>query len=166
MCEKCCSFYIFSTMVNFSIYFGTRKDKTCCPVSFLCRDISNAICDLVLYLLSDGWNMSWIFDGTIPFLYLKIEVAMQASDLSGTGSQFIFLKWAASMWEPGGKSKQRRVHLFYAVWNLCFRYLLRSGNQECTRYQNGVGLSIVEFEQVNACWLNAKYVLAGIFVHL
>ena len=128
VCVKKAVVFTYLVLWLILVYISVPEKKNMLPCFFFCRDISNGICGLVLYLLSDGWNMSWIYDGTIPFLYLKIVVAMQASDLSGTGSQFIFLKWAASMWEPGGKSKQRRVHLFYAVWNLCFRYLLRSGN--------------------------------------
>ena len=37
---------------------------------------------------------------------------MQDSTFPGTGSQFIFVKWAARMWKWGGKSKQRRMHCF------------------------------------------------------
>ena len=128
VCVKKAVVFTYLVLWLILVYISVPEKTKHVALFFFRRDISNGICDLVLYLLSDGWNMSWIYDGTIPFLYLKIVVAMQASDLSGTGSQFIFLKWAASMWEPGGKSKQRRVHLFYAVWNLCFRYLLRSGN--------------------------------------
>ena len=51
--------------------FGPKKDKLFCPV--------NPICDLVLYLKSEGLNTSWIYPGTIPFQYLKTVFAIQYS---------------------------------------------------------------------------------------
>ena len=38
--------------------FGPKKDTLFCPVFVFRRDISNAICDLVLYLQSEGLNIS------------------------------------------------------------------------------------------------------------
>ena len=83
--------------------FGPKKDKPLCPVFVFRRGMSNAICDLVLYLQSEGLNISWIYPGTIPFQYLKTVFAIQYSALSLTGSQFIFLKWNRSIWDLGGK---------------------------------------------------------------
>ena len=51
--------------------FGPKKDKLFCPVFVFRRGMSNAICDLVLHLQSEGLNISWICPGTIPFQYLK-----------------------------------------------------------------------------------------------
>ena len=39
----------------------------------------NAICDLVLYLQSEGLKISWIYPGAIPFQYL--ETIWQYSNL-------------------------------------------------------------------------------------
>ena len=36
------------------------------------RAIFNAICDLAMWLLSEGWNISLICNGTIPFQYLTL----------------------------------------------------------------------------------------------
>ena len=82
------------------------------------------------YILSEGWDMSLIYDGAVPFQFLKTVVAMQDSTLWELWTQFIFLKWAASVWELEAKSKQRRLHLFCAVWSLCFRFLLRRGSHD------------------------------------
>ena len=62
--------------------FGPKKDKLFCPVFLFCRGMSNAICDLLLYLQSVGLNNSWIYPGTIPFQYLKMVFAIQYSTLS------------------------------------------------------------------------------------
>ena len=107
---------------------GPRKDKGSCPVFVFRRVTSNAICDLVLYLLKHIIDLSWY--NPVPFRYLKTVVAMQCSTVSETGRHFIFLKWAAPMWERGGKSKQRDMHLYCAVWSLCFRFLLSMGNHD------------------------------------
>ena len=72
--------------------FGPRKVKACCSVFAFGRDISNAICNQVLYLLYEGLNISLIYEAIILFQYLKTVVAMQDSTLSKTGSQFIFLR--------------------------------------------------------------------------
>ena len=55
---------------------GPRKDKVRCPVLVFRRGISNAICDLVLYLLYGGLKVSLIYDGAIPLQYLKTVVVM------------------------------------------------------------------------------------------
>ena len=44
------------------------------PVFFLRRVMSNAICDIVLYLQSEGLNILLIYDGTTPFQYLKTVI--------------------------------------------------------------------------------------------
>ena len=51
--------------------FAPKKYKIFRPVFVSCRDMPNVIWDLVLYLQSEGWNISWIYTGTIPFQYLK-----------------------------------------------------------------------------------------------
>ena len=100
------------------------------PVFVFCRGMSIAICDLLLYLQSEGLNISWIYPGTIPFQYLKTVFAIQYSTLSLTGSQFIFLKWDGSIWDLRGKFKQKRIHLFWAFWSLNFKFVLKRWNHE------------------------------------
>ena len=92
--------------------FGPKKDRLFCPVFVFRRGMSSAICDLVLYLQSEGLNILWIYPATIPFQYLKTVFAIQYSTLSLTGSQFIFLKCDGSIWDIGGKFGQKRIHLF------------------------------------------------------
>ena len=36
----------------------------------------NVVFDIVLYLLSEGWNMSLIYDGTFPFQYLQTQLLL------------------------------------------------------------------------------------------
>ena len=73
--------------------FDPKKDKLFCPVLVFCRGMPNAICDLVLYLQSEGLNISWTYSGTTSFQNLKTVFAIQYSTLSLNRSQFIFLKW-------------------------------------------------------------------------
>ena len=89
--------------VFFDHIFGPKKDKLFCPVFVFRRGLSNAICDPVLYLQSEGIKISWIYLGTIPFKYLKTVFAIQDFSLSPAGSQFIFLKCDVSIWDLGGK---------------------------------------------------------------
>ena len=100
--------------------FGPKKDKLFCPVFAFRRGMSNAICDLVLYLQSEGLNISWIYPGTIPFQYLKTVFAIQYSTLSLIENQFIFLKLDRSIWDLGGKFRQKRIHFFelFEIWVL------------------------------------------------
>ena len=72
--------------------FGPKKDKLFCPVFVFRRGMSNAICDLVLYLQSEGLNISRVYPGTVLFQYLKTVFAIQFSALLLTQSQLIFLK--------------------------------------------------------------------------
>ena len=94
--------------------FGYKKDKLLSPVFVFRRGMSSAICDLVLYLQSEGLNISWIYPGTIPLQYLKTVSAIKYSTLSLTGSQLIFLKWDGSIWDNGGTFRQKPIHLFWA----------------------------------------------------
>ena len=83
--------FIFE-LILFQI-FCPRNDILFCPLIALQRSISNAICDLVLQLFSEGMNISFRWDGAIPFHYLKVAVAVYSSSLRSNGSQFTFLKW-------------------------------------------------------------------------
>ena len=50
------TFLILGSILDLS--FGPKKDKLFCPVIVFRRGMSNAICDLVLYLQSEGLNIS------------------------------------------------------------------------------------------------------------
>ena len=110
--------------------FGPKKDKLFCSVFGFSRGISNAICDLVLYLQSEGLNISWIYPGTIPFQYLKTVFAIQYSTLSLTRSQFFFLKSDGSIWDLRGKFKEKWIHLFWVFWSLSFKFVFKRGNHD------------------------------------
>ena len=77
--------------------FGLRKGKTCSSTFAFYKGITNAICDLVLYPLSEGWDMSLISNCTILFQFLKTVAGMHDCTLSETGSQFSFLSWVKPM---------------------------------------------------------------------
>ena len=102
--------------------FGSKKDKVFCAAFVFRRGMSNAIYDLVLRLLNEGLNISWICHGGIPFQYLKTVFAMQYSPLSLAGSQFAFLKCDGSIWDLGGKFRQNEFVCFeiFEVWVLHF----------------------------------------------
>ena len=75
---------IFDTSVYFGTYFGLKKDKLFCPVFVFCKGMSNTICDIVLYLQSEGLIISCIYPGTTQFQYLKTVLAIHYSTLSLT----------------------------------------------------------------------------------
>ena len=110
--------------------FGPKKDKLFWPEFVFRRGMSNAICDLVLYLQSGGLSISWIYPVTIPFQYLKMVFAIQYSIPSLTGSQLIFLKWDGLIWDLGGNFRQKRIHLFWAFWSSSFKFFFKRGNHE------------------------------------
>ena len=110
--------------------FGPMKDKLFCLVFVFRRGMSNAICDLVLYLQSKDLNILWIYPGTIPFHYLKTVFTIQYSTLSLSRSQVIFLKCDGLIWDLGGKFRQKWIHTFWAFWSLSFKFFFKRGNHE------------------------------------
>ena len=110
--------------------------KLFCPVFIFRRSMLNAICNLVVYLQSEGLNISWTYPGTIPFQYLKTVFAIQYSTLSLTGSQFIFLKCDGSIWDLRGKFRQEWLHLFWAFWSLSFKFSLKEKTMKNVHNQN------------------------------
>ena len=134
--------------------FGPKKDKLFWTVFVFQGGMSGAICDLVLYLQSEGLNISWIYPGTIPCMYacmlvqfhtcmyacmlvqymlvqfhacLKMIFTIQYSTLSLTRSQFIFLEYDGSVWDIRGKFRQKRIQLFWAFWSLSFKFFFKRG---------------------------------------
>ena len=93
-------------------FLTLRRIRFFCSVFVFRRDTSNAILDLVLYLYSEGLNISRIYASTIPSHYLYSSQHSIYSTLSLTGSQFIFLKCDGSIWDLGGKVRRKRIHLF------------------------------------------------------
>ena len=151
--------------------FGPKKDKLFCPVFIFRRGMSNAICNLVLYLQSKGLNISWIYPGTIPFQYIKTVFAVQYSTLSLTGSQFVFLKWDESIWDLGGKFRQKRVHLLWAFWSLSFKIFFKRGNHEEHPESKCGWISALHNSLLYAgvsylLWRNRNFSLAFIFLGL
>ena len=133
--------------------FGPKKDKLFCPVFVSRRGMPNAIHGLVLYLQSEGLNISWIYPGTIPFQYLKTVFTIQYSTLSLTGSQFIFLKWDRSIGDLGGKFRQKWIHLFWAFWSLSFKFFFKKThknihNQNLPELAHYIGVTGVTVLQI------------------
>ena len=108
--------------------FDPKKDKLFWPVLIFRRGMSNGIYDLVLYLQSEGLNISWIYRGTNPFQYLKTLFTTQYSTLSLTGSHFIFLKCDGWIWDLGGKFKQKRINLSSAFRSSSFKFFFKREN--------------------------------------
>ena len=57
-------------------------------------------------------NISFGYDGAIPFQYLKTVVEVHSFTIRSTGRQFIFLKWDGFIGVRGGSSKQKSIHFF------------------------------------------------------
>ena len=80
----------------FDNIFGHRKDIFYPVFVFAC--FSSAVCYLVLYMPSEGLNISWLYRGKIQFQYLETVFAIPYFTLSLAGSQFIFLKCDGPIW--------------------------------------------------------------------
>ena len=145
------------------VYF----DKLFCPTFVFRRGISNATCDIVLYLQSEGLNISWIYPGTIPFQYLKTVFAIQYSTLSLTGSQFIFLKWDGLIWDLGGKFSQKWIHLFWAFEVLVFNFSLKEDTMKNIHNQSMAELAhymIVFYTQESGtCFGDTRILIKHLF---
>ena len=92
--------------------------------------MSNAICDLVLYLHCEGLNISMNILWCNSILVLKKSICNTDSTLSLVGSQFIFLKCNGLIWDLRGKFRQKQIRLFRAFWSLSFRFFSKSGNHK------------------------------------
>ena len=61
--KRCVKEDVVATVFMFELtlfqIFGPKNDIPFCPLIVLQRDISNAICDLVLYLFREGMNISF-----------------------------------------------------------------------------------------------------------
>ena len=90
MCERSRRFYALSIVTYFSPCFWS-KERQCLLFALLISSsgMSNAICDLVLYLLCISLNIL-TYMVQARYNIIKTVVAMQDSTLSETGSQFIF----------------------------------------------------------------------------
>ena len=75
-----------------AVIFGPRNDILFCPLIVLQSGISNAICNLVLRLFSEGINI-FRYDGAIPLPYLKMVMEVHSSTLHTSRNQFISLEW-------------------------------------------------------------------------
>ena len=71
----------------FDTRFLTLKKKSFLPYR---KSMPNVICDLVLYLQSEGLEISWTCPGTVPFQYLETIFTIQYSTSPLAGGQFMF----------------------------------------------------------------------------
>ena len=123
--------------------FDLKKDNLICFIFVFDRGMSNGICDLIVYLKSEGWNIHE-YPGTAPFWYLKIVFTKLCSTLSLAGRRFIFLGCNGLIRDLGGKFRQKRIYLFWAFWSLIFRFFFKTGNHE-------------EHPQLKCSWITASY---------
>ena len=59
-------------------------------------------------------------DGYILLQYLNMVVEVHSSTLRSNGSQFVFLKCDELIWPRSGSSKQKRMQLFWAIFQFIF----------------------------------------------
>ena len=86
MHEKDVVLIFFMPEFIFHNIFGPKKNKLLSPVFVFGRDMSNVLCDLVLYMQSEGLSISWLYPGTISFQYLNMVFRIQYSSPSLAGS--------------------------------------------------------------------------------
>ena len=61
---------------------------------------------------------------------LNTVVEVHSANLHSTGNQFIFLKLDGLIWPRGEGSKQKRMYLFWAIYDLVLKALLKRGNHD------------------------------------
>ena len=83
----------------------------------LLRDMSTAICDLVLNLLNEGGNISLKQDSAVSLQYLHRNY-QHHSILISTESQLIFMKRDVLIWQLRSRLNQKQIHIFawFAVY--------------------------------------------------
>ena len=118
------------------------------------RGISNAICDLVLYLLKEGVNISSTWIIVSWFQNLKTVVAVQSSTLYSTGSQFTLIKCKAEMWVCAERSQQYRIHFLWAIWNLFLNALLSNGYHDVQHLSKCDGIRALQSRLLYAGFKN------------
>ena len=109
--------------------FSPKKDNLFCPLFVFHRGMSHDICDLILYVKSEGLNISWISRYS-SILVLKSGINNAVFYLFLAGRHFIFLKCNRWIWDIGGKFRQKRIYLFWAFWSLIFKFFFKRGNHE------------------------------------
>ena len=111
--RACLTFFLLGFV--FDDIFGPNKDYLFCLVFvalYFCRHMSNAICDLVVYLKSDGLNISWIY-WYISILALKNGIR---------NTRFYPVASWKSLYFSNVRSIDRRSRMFWSfeVWFLIF----------------------------------------------
>ena len=117
---------------------GSKKDKLFSPVFVYRWGMSNAICDLVLYLQSEGLNISWIYPSTTPSQYLIKNGIRSTVFYSITNQKPVYFSKVldgydryGSIWDLGGKFRVKQIHLFcWALWSLSVKFFSKRGNHE------------------------------------
>ena len=98
--------------------FSPRKDEACCLEFPFHSCISNAFCDVVLNLLYKGLNISLIYDGTIPFQYLKTVVAMQILLFEKLGAN-LFFEDELHLCVSEGVNPNKEVCIYFVLSVVC-----------------------------------------------
>ena len=84
--------------------------------------MSNATCDLSVYLQSEVLIISWIYPGAILFLYFKTVFAIQYPTLYLAGSQHIFesvIDWYRSL----EITSVKKEYIRFGIFEICFSNL-------------------------------------------
>ena len=137
--------------------FGPKKDKLFCVVFLFQRGMSNANCDFVLYLHSEGFNISWIYPGTILFQNLKTVFTIPYSTLSLVVSQFIFLKCDESIWDLVGSFRQKRICLF-SLKQETMRNIHNRNVAELARY-----IIVLYTQDLGTCFVDTRILVLHVF---
>ena len=122
-----------------------------------------AQCHLWSCAISAKWRLTFHEYILVQFYsasqYLKTVFAIQYFTLSLTGSQFIFLKGDRSVWDLGGKFRQKRINLFWLFWSLSFKFFVKRKTMRNIHNQNAAESAyyiIVFYTQgIGTCFGNA-----------
>ena len=133
--ENVLTFVILPFILDYS--FGPKKDKLFCPVFVFCRGMpmSSAkwICVASAKQRLKGFiNISWY--NSIPVIKNGIHNVVLFS--VANWKPLFFPKWNGSIWDLGGKFRQKWMHSFWDFWILSFIFFSKEKNKRNTHNQN------------------------------
>ena len=129
------TFVILAFILDYS--FGPKKDKIFCSIFVFCggMPMSSAkwICAVPAKRRLKGFlNISWY--NSIPVIKNGIHNAVLFS--VANWKPLFFSKWNGSIWNLGGRLRQKWIHSFWDFWSLSFNYFSKEKSMRNTHNQN------------------------------
>ena len=119
----------FSSIGNLFHSLGTRKDKHFWPMFVFLKGCNSFINEVLVAMLPwcDSLKISNMYSGHLSWKYFEAVVHKHCKNLSEVFNLFIFSNLLYPIWVVFLKSKQKRIHLFCAIWISSFKSFVNWG---------------------------------------